>query len=444
MYNVYGKAIYNFSNNRNIQLSSNYNWIHNQYPGSWLPPDRFYSVSDAKKDNRQARHELSADLYYYAVPSTSVKYSSRFYYYQNFSEYTFWNDPNNEANINESIGRETIQTHRIGNVSQIDYYLGNVHYLIGGSDFQLDFTDARPANVLYGKHKAMNAAGYLQDEMKLHQKFTTTIGLRYDYNTIINGYSEDNFSPKISMVYAITPDWTVRTLFAQAYRNPSVAERYIKYEQGGGIYFVQDSILKSEKLYASFELGTKFRITEYTAYDISYFYNGYKNLIAYLPLKVGELYKIINLDRARMQGIEFNFNLYCKHYYTASFGYTYLDARDMSGRVDSANVYYKKNPKNRDIPYKVKHSFNFNSDAFYGNFAWNVNGRYNSAMKEVSIYPGSEPDAFFVANTKVSYKFQPGRMIYVSVNNIFDAQYEEIERYRMPGRSYTLGTIFEF
>jgi outer membrane cobalamin receptor len=65
-------------------------------------------------------------------------------------------------------------------------------------------------------------------------------------------------------------------------------------------------------------------------------------------------------------------------------------------------------------------------------------------MKEVSIYPGSEPDAFFVANTKVSYKFQPGRMIYISVNNIFDAQYEEIERYRMPGRSYTLGTIFEF
>lgn len=188
-------------------------------------------------------------------------------------------------------------------------------------------------------------------------------------------------------------------------------------------------------------MGTKFRITEYTAYDISYFFNEYKNLIAY-KLISGSLYKVLNLNRARMQGVELNFNLYCKHYYTASFGYTYLDARDVSKDAGQSDVGYSKG--NRDLPYKIRHSFNFNSDAFYGNFAWNVNGRYNGAVKEVSIYPGSEPDAFFVINSKLSYKIVQGKMIYIAVNNITNKQYEEIERYRMPGRSYTLGTIFEF
>lgn len=445
MYNVYGKGIYNFSNNRNIQISANYNWIHNEYPATWLNFLDAYSVAPWRKDDRQNRHEFSSDLYYYAIPSTSVKYSTRFYYYNNGSEYLFDRNPGNDStNVNtghQDIPKTAINTYRVGNVSQLDYYVGDIHYLIAGTDFQFDYTDARPADILYGKHKAVNVAGYLQDEIRLHKKFTTTVGLRYDYNTIFGDYSEGNFSPKISMVYAINDDWSVRTLLAQAYRNPSVAERYIKYESGGGISFIQDPNLKSEKLYASFELGTKFRITEYTAYDISYFYNEYKNLIAY-KLVSGNLYKVLNLNRARMQGIEFNFNLYCKHYYTASFGYTYLDARDISKNAGINDIGYPSG--NHELPYKVKHSFNFNSDVFYEYLAWNVNGRYNSAMKEVSIYPGSEPDAFFVANTKVSYKFQPGRMIYISVNNIFDAQYEEIERYRMPGRSYTLGTIFEF
>jgi iron complex outermembrane receptor protein len=164
-------------------------------------------------------------------------------------------------------------------------------------------------------------------------------------------------------------------------------------------------------------------------------------LIAY-KLISGSLYKVLNLNRARMQGVELNFNLYCKHYYTASFGYTYLDARDVSKDAGQSDVGYSKG--NRDLPYKIRHSFNFNSDAFYGNFAWNVNGRYNGAVKEVSIYPGSEPDAFFVINSKLSYKIVQGKMIYIAVNNITNKQYEEIERYRMPGRSYTLGTIFEF
>ncbi|HMV25544.1 MAG TPA: hypothetical protein PKA26_01575, partial [bacterium] len=74
----------------------------------------------------------------------------------------------------------------------------------------------------------------------------------------------------------------------------------------------------------------------------------------------------------------------------------------------------------------------------------NLNGRYNSAIREVSIYPGSEPDAFFVLNGKFSVEFLPKRSVYISAQNITNTQYEEIERYRMPGRSYMIGCSMQF
>ncbi len=438
MYNVYGKLMYGFSNNRNLQISSNFNLINSDYPGSFLPPLQTYSVASWKKDDRQERREFSSDLYYYAIPSTQIKYSTRFYFYRNFSKYIFNGDPNNDStNINighQYIDEETIKAQRIGNVTQLDYYLSKNHYLIAGTDIQYDFTDAQPGYALYGKHSASNMAGYVQDEIKLNEKLITTVGLRYDYSKIFNGYSDGNFSPKISLVYEILPDWSVRSLFAQAFRNPSIAERYIQYEQGGGITFQQNPNLKSEKLFASYELGTKFKITEFSSYDISLFWNEYKNLISYVPVAGQSLtFEIQNLSRARMRGFEFNFNLFLQRYFTASFGYTYLDAQDRS-----------KNRTDNTLPYKIKHSFNFSSDAMYDKFSLNVNGRHNGHIREVSIYPGSEPQAFFVLNAKVSYKFLRNQIIYIAVNNITDMQYEEIERYRMPNRSYTIGMMIEF
>jgi outer membrane cobalamin receptor len=81
---------------------------------------------------------------------------------------------------------------------------------------------------------------------------------------------------------------------------------------------------------------------------------------------------------------------------------------------------------------------------YYKSFALNVNGRYKSAIDEVFIYPGNEPDAHLVVNSKLSYKLLSKHQVYVAVQNIGDTQYEELERYRMAGRSYTAGAVIVF
>lgn len=433
LYNFYGKVLYNFSNNRNIQLSTNLNLIRNDTPATWLTPRRAYSVAEHRKDDYQDRNEFSADLYYYAIPDPNIKYSSRFYYYRNFSEFTFQEDPEID-NRNQPIAEESIEASRVGNLSQVDFFHGDRHYWIAGAEFQLDNTDARPADVLYGKRRSFNVAGFVQDEVKFTDRLTATAGLRYDYNRIVDGHAEGNLSPKLSFVYEIQKDWSVRTLLAQAFRNPSIAERYIQFEQGGGITFRQSPDLKAEKLYLSAEVGTKFKITEYSSYDIAFFWNEYENLISYVQLnEPGLVFEIRNLNKAVMRGVEANVSVFCKSYFKASIGYTFLDAQDRS-----------KNRTNDVLAYKVKHALTFSSSVDYQRISVGLDGRINSRTEEVFIYPGSEPDAFVVLNSKFRFRLSERQTVYLGVNNLLDDQFEELERYRMPGRSFFVGTMLEF
>ena len=75
----------------------------------------------------------------------------------------------------------------------------------------------------------------------------------------------------------------------------------------------------------------------------------------------------------------------------------------------------------------------------YKNFTATLSGRLRSAIKEVFIYPGSEPEGYGLANARLGYRLADRYDIYAAFDNFTDAQYEELERYRMPGRSFTVG-----
>ena len=113
--------------------------------------------------------------------------------------------------------------------------------------------------------------------------------------------------------------------------------------------------------------------------------------------------------------------------------HTFLDARDISaGRINDA------------LAYKVRHTFGASATARHKGWVLNLNARYRSKIEEVFIYPGSEPDAVFLANAKIARTFVGGYTGYFAVNNLNNAQYEELERYRMPGRSFTAGVEMRF
>ena len=310
-YNFFGKAKYDFSPNRSLQVSGMYSDIFNDTPATWLRTTRPFHVADYRKDDTQHRREWNADLHYVAFAHASIKYSTRFYYYSNVSDYVFNDDPGNDStNVNigkQFIDEEKIIVHRLGNATQMDFSLGKNNYLLGGIELQSDLVDGRPDTVLYGKHKAWNIGAFIQDQISLGDHLIVTAGLRVDQYKIIGTFTEANISPKIAAVYHLSNKIAFRTLLARAFRNPSIAERYIKFEQGGGLSFQPNPLLRAEKLTLSAEFGAKIGIGHKLKFDGAIFYNRYKDLISYRQLSIpGQalVFEVINLNKAIMQGFE--------------------------------------------------------------------------------------------------------------------------------------------
>ncbi len=441
LYNFFGKFTYTIDKDRYVRFSANLNRINNDSPATWLSPFKAHRVAPHRKDDFQNREEFNADIQYNAFPKAGLKYSSRFYYYQNTSHYTYDNDPDNDS-TNVNLGKQRVvesnsKVQRLGNLSQINLYSDFKHYLIAGTDLKWDRVIGLPDSINFGDHQVLNTAAFVQDEIQLHPKFSISLGLRYDfYHILYEKIQNHNISPKLAFIYDFGKTLKIKGLFAQAFRDPPIAERYIKFVQASGLRFQPNPGLQSEKLNASFELGADLRINSTATLNTSFFYNHYKNLIAFQQLSdplEPLLFRVINLNKAVMQGCEISFSQRFKKHLRYQLNYTYLDAKDVS-----------KNRINDVLAYKPRHSFNLIANVDFGRFSLNTNGRYRSQVEEVSIYPGSEPEAVFVWNANINYSFFEKHVVYLSIKNINNAQYEELERYRMPGRSYSTGVRLNF
>lgn len=439
LYNGYAKLKFDFSPNRSLSFSAMYNDIFNDTPATWLSRRYAYSVADYRKDDTQHRREWNGDMYYQAFAHSNLKYSTRFYYYGAASDYVFNGDPGNDStNINKGkqyIDSEKVLVHRLGNTTQIDMSLGDVHYLIGGIEVQSDYVDGRPDTVLYGEHTAWNFAAFVQDQMTFSEKLIVTAGIRYDYYQIRGTFMEGNVNPKLAAVYQFNKTFSLRGLLARAFRNPSIAERYTKFEQGGGLSFTTSPLLRAEKLTLSAEIGTKINLNK-VKFDIAVYYNQYKDLISYAQRSSPNeplLFEVINLNKAIMKGFEVSGEYSPIKEITLRAGYTYLDAQDVS-----------EERINNVLPYRSKHTTYATLLANHKGFQFFFQMRSRSAIEEVFIYPGSEPEGYVLFNTKLEYAFSDHFSAFLKVDNLSDVQYEEIERYRMQGRTFSVGVNLNF
>jgi outer membrane receptor for ferrienterochelin and colicin len=440
LWNGFAKANWEFRPGHEVQFSINSNRMQSDAPATWLSRRFAYSVAEFKKDDYQDRTEWNADLLFKGVLSDRASYSSRVYHYRNFSYFSFDDDPGNDS-TNVNIGKQIVKsysvtTRRLGNITQFDFFPGERHYLIAGWDVKRDYILGIPDIYLYGERRAVGAGFYVQDEFKLSDRVTITGGARLDIYHISGISAEANFNPKLAVRYQANSKLVLRGLLAQAFRDPPVAERFIKFEQGGGLAFQPNPNLRPEKLDLSAELGATWLLKSGSAIEIATFYNHYRNLISFQqvsqPLEP-LVYQVVNLRQALMQGVELSFRHQIRPWLNANLAYTFLDARDISPeRLNDA------------LAYKVRHTLGASLHAQHKKFSLLINNRYRSRIEEVFIYPGSEPAAAFIACAKMTWQPKTGHNFYVAVNNLNNAQYEELERYRMPGRRFTTGIDFSF
>ena len=71
-----------------------------------------------------------------------------------------------------------------------------------------------------------------------------------------------------------------------------------------------------------------------------------------------------------------------------------------------------------------------------------ADARYRSTIQEVFLFPLQAPAAYWVVNANVQCRISDRVGASAKVNNIFDEQYEELARYRMPGRNWLFGVSY--
>lgn len=439
-YNLFGKMLYDLRDERYLELSLSYALLNNDYPHTWMNNLHPLMVLPKYRDDRQKKINTGFDLKYQAMPSKNLTYSSRIYRYRlNAASYFNQNDPLQKISGNQAFGLQThVDATKLGWLSQGEFRWGNNHKSIAGLDWQGDFVTSSPDSVMYGDHRVDNFAFFAQDEWNITPTLTSTVGMRWDSNHLYEGPTREQVSANVAMLYSPLKNLDIRLLYGQGFRSPSIAERFFKKELNGGTLFKPNPGLRPEKIDFSIEGGLSWRWDSMFNVSLSYFRYHYTDMIYWVEISREEkvtytLFQVRNLNKAAMQGAEFSVQVRPLPNLTLFGGYTYLDAKDLSaGRLDDK------------LAYRVKHAVNFFADYRFAPFRLHFDGRYKSAVEEVFLYPLEAPGAFWVMNTKLSYNFSGDLEMGISVKNIFNTSYEELARYRMPGRNFLLDMNFTF
>lgn len=432
LYNAYGKAQYIIKKEKKLALSFGITSLDRGFPHGWLtnndePYIHPLKVAHENTNNRQKKDNWDIDLSLKTPINSKSKFSANIFHSVNDSKSLY--NPNDMEGDNFPYGFLTdSDAKKSGAIIQFDIYKFTNNYLIFGLDAQLDSVDSNPADVMFGNHQSQNLAGFIQNRMILIDKLSVMLGARYDYRRLETDNSEGQISPKIGLSYTIKDSTALRFSVGQAFRAPSLAEIYMKQELNSGIKFRQNPDIRAEKLRLYAEAGLRHKFSRFLSNDTSVFIYDFSDMINWERMGENE-FQVININRSVIKGAETSVNFSWKNLYFIA-NYTYLDAKDKTeGRIDDT------------LPYKPKHSAYTSLNYEYKCFGIGGSIRYVSKIEEVIFYPKDAPKAFYVVNTKLSYKINKHIIISIAINNLLNRQYEEIERYRMPGRSIMLRMV---
>ncbi len=180
-------------------------------------------------------------------------------------------------------------------------------------------------------------AAYIQDEWKVNDKLLIIPSLRYDDSDKFG----DSISPKIGMTYKLDNNYRLKANYGKGFKAPSISELYMKMTHrpipSMTVIVIGNPDLKPEesKTYEfslEGEKGANFG-------KLTYFHNDVTDLISTQTTRVGMVYtsKYINVNKAKIEGIELEAGRKLNNSFTLKTAYNYLDAKnEISGeRLDS-------------------------------------------------------------------------------------------------------------
>jgi len=396
-------------------------------------------------------------------------------------------NPNDPSTYDDSDAR------RYGLNTTFNYLLDDHNHILGGVEANID----NVRSILYHVSSSYSVGGFVQDEFQATSRLKINAGLRYDINhvnqdsvtymdyTDVIGYTknpdgtqspiyqnltkavanatESQVSPRISANYMINAETSVRASVGRSFRAPSLGERFVT---NAGIFYGNPNPSLSAERMTSYEVGFFKSFSKSVSLDVAAYSNNYSNLIQANNINPNPtngqvssiIFQYINVAQARIMGIETTLNLKPIDQWDIQIGYNYMDARDLDTASTSHQLGGNNNPAQyKDVlPYRPNHNLNFNTNftlaglvkGVLSNLSFNYSGRYVSKINAVAIYQSPTgqdyPGDFLVMNAGFRFKVAGGLNIIGTVQNLTNTQYEELEHYLAPYRSFHLGFDFNY
>ncbi|RAK11100.1 outer membrane receptor for ferrienterochelin and colicins [Halanaerobium saccharolyticum] len=382
-YNISTKINYNLNQYNEFIFDIISNNSDKEIPGSINMQSPNANQEDEMKNYRLTykRNKENYDL------KTSIYYNDQETNYKNPDFYV------DNTHLKEKIGFELNNTL---------YYDNNT--LTYGLEVNNDELDSSQLPEIY---EATNKAIFLENSYTGFNDLKINTGIRYDNNEDYG--SETN--PRISLLYSVNNN-NLFVSYGEAYRAPTFDELY-----WDELWLEGNPDLVPEKS-KNYEIGIKSELSN-SKMEAVLFKSKLENEIVGYPNPV---YK--NIKKTETDGLEFNLSNNITDNLILGYSHTYLDSRNVKTNELLKDQYYNDlslsyKPENYKLIFNVSH----------------VGGRIDD-LENYTVC-----NLNFIKNIKMikrDYKIK------LTVNNLFDQDYQVVENYPMPGRNFMLNLITKF
>lgn len=280
-------------------------------------------------------------------------------------------------------------------------------------------------------HNSDNASLYMQYDQKFFNRLNVSAGVRCEYYRVDDHYKEAQtkifganvpFKPvfRAGVNYELAPYSFIRASFGQGYRYPSITEKFLVRNIGGGSLYPNTELKAEHGFNAEIGLKQGYKIGGLMGYaDVAAFFTQYHDMIEFgIGLfnndtfekinSVGDMLSMIrngqslgvgsnfhNVDKAQIYGVEFTVNgMYDFSKNTKlmfNLGYTFsnpIDAnyKEINEREDAyTDPLQMKSKSNRSkyLKYRPKHTFKLTGDLEWKRYSIGANVSWRSKILAV-------------------------------------------------------------
>jgi len=293
--------------------------------------------------------------------------------------------------------------------------------------------------VFFDTHYTNNAV-YVQWQSDWFERFSTTLGVRYDHNSEYGS----TWNPRLGFVYRVQPETIFKMLYGEAFRAPTATEGFGTFgtftgEQNAQGEYISNFFrspnfdLQPEKA-RSLELSLSHAFHDRLHMNLSTYYAEVDNLIVTVDLDEPVQFIpggfIKNSNWKQNVGTETRYGLDLSLNYQKKFGnvtgnfwssYSYIDG-SVQDTGDAPEL---------DLPYVSKHKLKFGSTFSYRNYFLTSKlyyigkantGRENSNTDDPSDLQQT-PDYFLMHLHLGANDIFPKFSAYLDILNVFDSRY---------------------